>query len=283
MEKEVPLIKEYRIDVLKNCLCCFDIYMFNREKQRECVLKLYDISKRNDLKHWDKSIFRGMVIPSLKYLGLIYGEGDSLKISSNGKIIIESEKINLQLYERALRSVILELDKRIFGFVDKLASINNYLKDDFISLIMNEYNINSDKQKRERINKWLLILNEVGLISFGKIIKLNIENKLQTEEDIDLNKFNLDLFKLRLFACYKKLSKDNVGIAKIEDLRKSVSLNYLSNSNIFTEFQFDALLRKIPFESKEYLFSLGRPMSAQDKLFEYRGKYYNTLYIKFYS
>jgi hypothetical protein len=278
MEREIPLIKEYRInDLVIRCLKCFDRFEYDRNKQRECVLKNY-ITLGRDIKHWDKSIFRGMVIPSLKYLGLLYGEGDSLKVSANGKIIIES---NINLYERVLRAIVFELDLKIFLFLEKLSTYIYNDKNDFILKISSEIKGKSDSQKKERINKWLVILNKVGLIN--NLNKINIDNKIQAEKDIDHTKIDLNTFTNIFLESYKELAKDNVGIIKIEEIRKQVCIKFLRYENIVTEFQFDELLRIIPFETDKFIFSLGKPMGAQEKLFEYKNSYYNTLHIKFYS
>ena len=67
MKRKIPLLKEYRLYFLIKALICFDNYPFEREKQRNCIIKNYSITKDRDSDHWDKSIFRGMVIPSLKF------------------------------------------------------------------------------------------------------------------------------------------------------------------------------------------------------------------------
>jgi len=119
MNRKIPLIKEYRIQKLTKCLECFDKFAYHREKQRDCVLELYPNTDNKTLEHREKSIFRGMVIPSLRYLGLIIGFGDIIKPSANGKLIIESQFDN-ELYERCWRAIICEIDKRTFNFLENL-------------------------------------------------------------------------------------------------------------------------------------------------------------------
>ena len=63
MPNEMPLIKEFRIARILACLNCFACHPFDRNKQRECILSLYPGKT-------EKSVFRGMVIPSLRRLGL---------------------------------------------------------------------------------------------------------------------------------------------------------------------------------------------------------------------
>lgn len=280
--REIPLIKEYRVhQILKKCLDCFEQYTYDREKQRQCILKLYKTDDKKDLKHWDKSIFRGMVIPSLRYLELIYGEGDALKVSANGKVIIESEKINIDLHYRVLRAIILEIDKKKFRFIDMIGK-KKYIKNDFIDLMNKNLKGSSDRQKRERINKWFLILKEVNLVKYEDEITINVNNYRLSLQDTNANLKDSSTFLKILLVSYKKLVKDKAGIINIENLRKEVGLEFLKNKHeILTELQFDELFRKIPFETENYLFSLGKPMGAIEKLFQHRGNYYRTLHIKF--
>lgn len=283
MQREVPLIKEYRIHkILKRSLVCFEEHLYDREKQKECVLKLYDTDGTRDIKHWDKSIFRGMVIPSLKYLGLIYGDSDTLNVSANGKIIVESEKRNDKFHNQILRTIVYELDNKTFQFFSKFGKAKLLTKNNFIQNIKEEIQGDSDKQKIERINKWLSILNEVELISLSKFIVVNEKNRVEAKKNIQVQKKELDLFNGILISSYKNIAKGNAGIIKIEEIRKNVCSSFCEKSIILTEAKFDALLRKTPFDTKKYLFSFGKPMGAQEKLFEYNGINYSTLHIKFY-
>ncbi|MFQ5769004.1 MAG: hypothetical protein ACE5HX_00605 [bacterium] len=279
--KKIPLIKEYRVDKLKECIRCIDRYAFHRDKQKECVLNLYPNNGKS-LEHRDKSIFRGMIIPSLRYLGLIVGYGDSLKVSANGKLIIESQLIDKELHNRASRAVFYELDKIIFHFIEKIIESFNLNKAEFFEDIYSSMGDISDAQKKERANKWLSILNQVELIKYSsQKIARNQGNLDQTLEDIDVNLKEKEVFKSILLDSYFELSKDCAGIVEIVDLREKVSVKMLKEYRaILTENQFDEMLRKMPFENDDYLISLGKPMGAREKLFEYKGNYYKTLFIK---
>jgi len=280
--KKIPLIKEYRVDKLKNCLKYIDKYSFNRDKQKEFILSLYPDKKDKDPEHKEKSVFRGMVIPSLRHLGLIVGYGDLLRTSANGKLIIESELTSKNLHQRVLRAVIYEIDQNIFQFIDVLRENDSINIRNFLQLM--NINAPSEKQKKERISHWFSILKEVELINYNaKNIILNEHKHNQILSDVDVNNKSMEDFKKYFFKAYFELSKETAGIIDIADLRENVALKLLrENKIILTENQFDEMLRKIPFATDDYIISFGRPMGAEEKLFKRNGNYFRTLSIKFF-
>lgn len=279
--KKIPLIKEYRIDRIKKCMECVDRYAFDRDNQRDCVLNLYP-DKGKSLEHRDKSIFRGMVIPSLRYLGLSVGYGNFIRVSTNSKLIIESQLIDQELHNRALRAVICEVDKDIFHFINIIKNSLPLRAKEFINDMCNKIEGPSEKQKKERISHWLSILKQVELIIYSsKEISINEEKLRQTLKDMDVGLKNPMAFEKYFFETYFELSKDSAGVVDIEDLRESVAVKMLKEHKvILTEKQFDEMLRNVLLETNEYIISLGKPMGAREKLFEYKGNYFRTIFIK---
>ncbi len=277
--KEMPLIKEYRIDKLKACLECIDHYPFNRDKQKECILVLYPGKV-------EKSVFRGMIISSLRHLGLIIGYGGFIRLSANGKIIIKSKSLNDELHQRVLRAVVYEIDERKFGFLGILVKKASFLKQDFLTFVNSIVNGRNEKQKKERTLHWFSILEQVGLTNYDDKRNLSIiaHQYKQTLSDIDIALKNPGKFKKYLFDTYFELSKDTAGVVDIANLREKVAVKMLINDKkILTEKQFDKMLRSIPFATNDYLISFGRPMGAEEKLFEYKGNYFRTLSIKIFK
>lgn len=277
--KEMPLIKEYRVYKLKACLECIDTHPFNRDKQMECVLSLYPGKS-------EKSVFRGMIIPSLRHLGLIIGYGGFIRLSANGKIIIESESLSDELHQRALKAIVNEIDENKFGFMDILAKPAPFPKQDFLDFMSSTVNAPNERQKGERIKHWLSILEQVKLINCDdeKHLNINEPQYKQILPDVSTNFKNSTAFKKYLFDAYLELCKDTAGIADIADLREKVALKMLrAGKEILTEKQFDGMLRKIPFATDDYLISFGRPMGAEEKLFEYKGNYFRTLSMRVFK
>ena len=278
MIRKIPLIKEYRVQKLAKCLECFDKFAYHREKQRDCVLKLYHNKTNKTLEHREKSIFRGMVIPSLRYLGLIIGFGDIIRPSANGKLIIESQ-FNNELYERCWRAVIFEIDRRMFNFLEIIKQ-HKFSKNNFIEVLSSQIEGISFKQKRERIEKWLSILHQARLIEYSTDISLNEYNYKQVLLDVNPNLKNFEKFCDYVTDKYYKLGKSSAGIVDIRELREAVALAFLEKEHILTEEQFDHLFRKFISTSSHLHISLGEPMGADQKLFEYKGKFYKTIIMK---
>ncbi len=143
-KKVIPLIKEYRIQKLFKVMGCFEQYPFNRDGLRECILKLYQDKE-------EKSIFRGMVIPSLRHLGLILGYDEDLRLSANGNLIVIARKKSAEEGLRVFRAILTEIDDLDIKILKMIAKKNidfDALKQSLIIKI----EAPSEKQARERIN-----------------------------------------------------------------------------------------------------------------------------------
>jgi hypothetical protein len=275
----IPLIKEHRVSKLIDAMECIEKYPFNRLMQRECVLSLYPGKT-------EKSVFRGMVVPSLRIMGLIIGFGDAIRLSSNGKLILEGNKKNREEAYRVARAVFLEIDKKVFHFIQQIKQHQSIPEEQqLIEVISQKMEALSKPQKEERIKRWLEILKGCGLVKSvnGKI---SLENKAYEDAEKDLK---IDLkrpfFKDKLFTIYKTLSyQETAGIVDIATLREQVALSYYREHNmILTEAQFDELLRELPLVTNNYVISLGQTMGAEEKLFFFKGNYYRTLSITFFE
>lgn len=276
MLRKVPLIKEYRLNKLKTCLKCINKYPFNRDKQKECILNLYPGKS-------EKSVFRGMVIPSLRSLGLIVGYEGLIRLSANGKLIRESVNMKGDLHKRIIRTVVYEIDKQRFGLLETLLKTKPTSKQQFLSLVSLTISAPNDKQKAERILHWISILEQSELlyIKNGEETSILKQNYKQVLLDADKNKKDVSKFWKYFFKAYFEMGKGMADIVDIADLREKVSLKFLKNKKeILTEKQFDEMLRQIPFATDKYIISLGTPMGAEEKLFEYENKYFRTLGIR---
>ncbi|MBU4502708.1 MAG: hypothetical protein KKA79_08980 [Nanoarchaeota archaeon] len=280
-KKSIPLIKENRILKLIDVLNCFSEYPYNRENQRDCVLGLYPGKS-------EKSVFRGMVIPSLRYLSLIIGYEDLIRPSANGRLILESRKKSKKETLRVVRAIVLELDKRL-GFIQQLKqliSLTGFInKKDFENLISQEIKGPSEKQREERAKRWIRILEDCMLIKFKnkkRHIILEKENLHQAEKDLEIASKDTK-FKDILFKEYNSLPySETAGVVDIATLRELVAIRFYKEYKlILTESQFDKLLRKHPFITNDYIISFGHPMGAEEKLFYYKDESYRTLSIKF--
>ena len=272
----IPLLKEHRVSKIIEALKCIDKSPYNREKQRQCILKLYPNKT-------EKSVFRGMIIPTLRYLGLIVGFGKAIRLSSNGRIIVEAEKKSTNRAIQVGRIVFLEIDKKTFGFVEELKN-QKIAKKDLVDLISQRLEQMPRKRKEERINRWLRILEGCKLIKSKKgLITLDKKNYEQAEKELNVKSKHRSFRKILLEEYKSTPLYETAGIVDIPLLRQRVAVKYFDKNMILTESQFDELLGKLPLVTEDYVISLGQPMGAEEKLFHYRGNYYRTLSITFFE
>jgi hypothetical protein len=272
----IPLIKENRIEKLLEVLECFYNYPFNRTALKDCILELY---KGKD----EKSVFRGMVIPSLRHLGLILGYEEDLRLSSNGNLIVIAKRESYEEGVRVFRTILIEIDEdnlNVFKMLERRSMTYNKFK----QLIIKRIEAPSEKQAKERIEHWISMLFDVGLlIRKNDKIEVSEINLSRVKKDLDI-KGKWAQFKELFFDAYGSIFKkqENIPIIDIEDIRREVAQNFFKKQKlVLTEKKFDVLLRRMPFTTNEYIISLGRAMGAEEKLFEYEKNYYRTLSIRF--
>lgn len=277
-KKVIPLIKEYRIQKLFKVMNCFEQYPFNRDGLRECILQLYQGKE-------EKSIFRGMVIPSLRHLGFILGYDEDLRLSANGTLIVIARKKSEKEGLRVFRTVLTEIDDAEIKILKTIAEKNIDFDTLKRHLIENEkIEAPSEKQARERINHWVSMLLETGLlVEENKKIDIVKEILPQLQTDLDVGN-KKDKFEKIFFNEYKSIFKkqENISIVDIADIRTAVSTAFYSIHNlIVTERQFDEMLGGIKFATDKYIISLGRAMGAEEKIFKHEDNYYRTISIRF--
>lgn len=269
---KIPAIKEDRLSVLLNTIGCIEENKLNRKRMRDCILNLYPNKS-------EKSVFRGIAIPTLRHLGLIVGYAEYIRPSAHGRLLLKS-KYNSKAHQKVIKAVFLELDRELFGFIDTLKKLNS----EITPYSHFERNVESPAEYKRR---WLKILKDCNLIKLiggrkWKDIKISFmgDNFSLVEIDLDFHKKE-KIFRTYLFDVYGKISQKSAGIVDIDHLRGEVALKVLEvEGEIITEGQFDNLLRKTPLVTEDYIISLGRPMGSEEKLFELNGKFYRTLSIK---
>jgi hypothetical protein len=281
MQNDIPLLKEYRLEKITHYLGCIDKFNLNREGQRNCIYELYKMQYDKPIESFDKAVFRGMVIPTLNYLGFLSGTGQFIRVSANGKLIVESKKISNILHEKVLTTLIYELDETTFHFIDKLQKSSNITTTKFSENI--DLPGISIKQRFERTNKWLTILKQTNLIYLSKNDEISVsqENVESTKKSLNSKDIDFHMFEKILVRTFFNMSIKRAGIFEIEELRSKVSEKFLEMGKvIITERMFDELLSALMDRPGHYTISLGKPMGRQEKLFKYKENYFKTLHIE---
>lgn len=265
-------------------LDCVSKNEYNRDGFLECVLDLYSGKS-------EKSVFRGMAIPTLRRLGLIVGYEHAIRLSANGKLVCLAKDRNKLEGMRALRAVQYELDCKIAGFIAELLKVYPIQEEKFIDLLKAQFVFADKKGKaisgiptHERIKDWLsfLVFSEL-LYRDGKGLFVNSKSFDKVRKDTDSGQ-KREPFATALLNTYNNVARENLGVrtVEIEELRRAMATDaYVSQNSILTEKQFDDLLRQMPKITDKYTIAFGRSMGAEEKLLQIGNEYYQTISIRF--
>lgn len=267
------LIKEYRLSYLTKALECIRKFPRMRARQRNCVLELYPGKS-------EKSVFRGMIIPSLRSLGLIGGHDDVIRISANGRLLLERSSTSARFSKRICGALFLELDERDLRFVRMLMETSHESRSARFSRLVSQVKAEGDKRKLERANHWLALLQQAGLTLEDDPLAIAYANVDQAHKDLDYKRKSARKFLRLLLQAYKETDPRRAGIVDIADLRETVAVQFLLAREILTESQFDSILREIPKVTEAYVMSFGSPMGSGN-LFDFKGEKFRTLTIRF--
>lgn len=222
-----------------------------------------------------------MVVPSLRALGFIIGHAESIRISANGRLLVEANAAKEKPGDRAACAIFVELDERYFHFINALQSATPDSPARFMTELLSLVKAEGERQRMERARHWLALLKQAGLLKeAGSSFALNQLVTRLALKDLDYTKKSQRQFENFLLQSYKNSDPRKAGIVDIAALRESVALEFLREGEILTEKQFDDLLRETPLVTNSHLISFGSPMGSGN-LFEYKGEKYRTLTIRF--
>jgi len=283
----LPVLKAWaRIFELLECVYN---HPYDRVGFEESIISLYGGEKSS------KSVFRGMAVPTLRNLGLIVGYGDDIRASANGALLHIAKKENKAEGLRVLRAILVEMDNNI-GVLPYLAeksvvSVNDFLQDWLQRITTSKVRKSTDSKAQERASRERL-LDWINFLAFSEILYKSHDQIRGDSINIERTKGDLDItahvksstFQPILFISYRKIVFEQKGIrtVEIDNLRRETSERmYTKYKEVLTERQFDGLLSELPKASDNYVITLGRSMGADEKLYFYQGKYYQTLFIRF--
>ncbi len=262
---------------LFDILDCVYNHPYDRDNFRECVLRLYPGRD-------EKSVFRGMVIPTLRRLGLIVGYEGTIRSSANGGLLVAATNRLHDEGLRVLRVLLLEIDQDGPHLLDYLNEIKSATQKDIeVKVLPTLVNV-SNKQGLERVRDWIKYLLFSSLIEVCEYkLRLNGDTIQTSKVDAD-ERGKEEVFSSILFQSYKELVSTQRGMVSVDitELRHTVALTYYNEHlSIVTEKQFDRMLARMPKTTSEYTIFFGRSMGTAEKLFVLDGAYYQTLGIRF--
>ena len=159
--KDFPLIKEVHAYRILQALILFKQNPLDRDAQRDGILKLYNEKEKKEKE--EKSVFRGMIIPSFRKLGFLQGWEDMISLSANGLIIAEAGELSIEYGMRALRALVLEKDREYLSIVET-GIMNDITMPALYERLRMQIPAPSDAQRHERLKRWITLLCNAKLI-----------------------------------------------------------------------------------------------------------------------
>lgn len=253
---DLPVLKVQPVRLFDLLLCAHQ-HPYDREGFKEAVLKLFPGRE-------EKSVFRGMAIPTLRRLGLIIGYDDLIRLSSDGFLLVKAWELSSEQGQRALRAYLLEYEfKRGWRIIDNFFKETD--KHAFIAGFLGNIEAPNTIQASERLQDWLSYLCFSSLVSCNDHLLINQENFQRASRDIDFMD-KKPFFQKFFLAAYKEVSQLYKGISTVEidEVRRAVAEMALKQRNsILTSRQFDELLRfDVEMITNRYMISFGRSMGA---------------------
>lgn len=252
-------------------------YGENRYELREHVLSMFDSTD-------EKSVFRGMYVPTMRALGLTLGFGQEIRCSSNGRLLFEAYSKSNDEGKRILGKMLVEIDEDNYNIVDFLKnrlvtehkSIVKFITSKDASLGLTPL---SDTVANERVRKFMRYLTE------GRVVK-QADSQYALDEGYQQTKVDIDVIKVPefwdvLLSCYNITEEMKAGFPSVPiyQLRNEVSRKFYQSGIALTEREFDSLIARMPRIQSDYIIKFSRPMMESEKLLHLGGEVYSGMAI----
>lgn len=252
-------------------------YGENRNELREHILSMFDSTD-------EKSVFRGMYVPTMRALGLTLGFGQEIRCSSNGRLLFEAYSKSNDEGKRILGKMLVEIDEDNYNIVDFLKnrlvtehkSIVKFITSKDASLGLTPL---SDTVANERVRKFMRYLTE------GRVVK-QADSQYALDEGYQQTKVDTDVIKVPefwdiLLSCYNIIEEMKAGFPSVPiyQLRNEVSKQFYQRGIALTEREFDSLIARLPRIQSDYILKFSRPMMESEKLLHLGGEVYSGMAI----
>jgi hypothetical protein len=273
---EIPVLKMPPKYICKAVQILYH-YGENRNELREHVLSMFDSTD-------EKSVFRGMYVPTMRALGLTLGFGQEIRCSSNGRLLFEAYSKSNDEGKRVLGKMLVEIDEDNYNIVDFLKnrlitehkSIVKFITSKDASLGLTPL---SNTVANERVRKFMRYLTE------GRVVKQD-DSQYALAEGYQQTKVDTDVIKVPefwniLLSCYNNIKEMKAGFPSIPiyQLRNEVSKQFYQRRIALTEREFDSLIARLPRIQSDHIIKFSRPMMESEKLLHLGSEVYSGMAI----
>ena len=256
------------------------LYRFggNREELRIHVLSMFNSDN-------EKSVFRGMYVPTMRSLGLTLGFGQEIYCSSNGRLLYEAYSKGPNEGARVLGKLLIEIDEANYGIIDFLKDnspvdrkvIVEFIRSEDLSLGLIPL---SDAIVTERVRRFMKYFTESRVVEAQDSHYILSKVEYQRAK-ADTGVISTSEFWDILFSCYNSTKEKKAGFPSVpvHDLRNEVSKQLYEKGIALTEKEFDSLVAQVSRTQSQYLIKFSRPMWESEKLLRIGDEVYSGIAI----
>lgn len=270
----VPVLKLPAGNLL-NVVLALKKHEYDRDGFRDAVLEIFPGKE-------EKSVFRGMAIPSLRTLGLLVGFELETHLSSDGALVAADHDPKAPKTNEPMRLLLREIEVER-GLHSAWTSENlsiAAIRDAFARVDSDDDKSSPKGDFLGRVNRWVNYLEYFGIIfKEGNRLRRNVPilpASFQYSESV------IAAFAEELHASYRRLIRAEVGepVVAFEDLRRELALAlWRSKQLVVMKRDFDRILSEcLTKESVDI--HLHRSMGADEGLFTFREVSYQSVSMK---
>jgi hypothetical protein len=270
----VPVLK-LPPDHLFDVVLALRDHEFDRDGFKDSVLALFPEKE-------EKSVFRGMAIPSLRTLGLLIGFEQETHLSSDGALVAEASISNSFPASEPIRLLLreIEFERNLSAVWHKDDLTQEYIRQSYAKV---EQGDTADIPKGDftgRINRWLNYLEYFGIVSRSGEARhrtLPVLKAVPVYSEAEMKSF-AKAFR----AAYRHLMRGEIGesVIAIEDVRREVAIRLWKDKRVIVmRRDFDRLLTR-SLEAGITDVHLHRSMGADEELFVFKDTSYQSVSIK---
>jgi hypothetical protein len=244
---------------------------YDRDGFREAILELFKEKS-------EKSVFRGMAIPTLRTLGLLVGFEREMHLSGDGALVMTADSLDEPRNNRAMQ--------RVLAYIERKRGLDSTWRRAVVSTAcalswFTDVEARPSSDFPSRVRRWL------GYLTFFRLIEPretgyvpNRRLRSQLTHPIPRGA-RLKHVVADLYETYCRMARGGVGepVVGIEPLHREFAIGRLRHhGELLLRVDFDALLERIV--SRNCLdVHLHRSMGAEQGLFFFRGQYYQAMSV----
>ncbi len=278
MESRIPAIKLSHA-LLRDAISTIAKNEGDRETMDKEVYQIHLMNSKRPQPPSKKNATRAVTYPSLRHLGLIYGEGSSIKLTSQGAAIVRGMKEGANAYTRALAIHLVQWDDENVGVLDKMDKFSHQDRNVSVEKLVSLYWAKSDQRIATMdLNRLLSFYEEAKLISRDNGQLTMNHGQIAASRNPSHNPPKRDEFVRVLLREYlNEVRSGRSPLVPIPVLERRVGDAF--GGRLWSD-EFRRILLSLPKETSEYLLHFGQPMTRESQGIRIGGQYFYYIQIQ---